>query len=670
MKDNQLSFYEDENNKNFKQTSIASVAGMIDVVEMSFVGAETTDWQSLFTGFNRLYAITFSSGISFIYQLLDMFDYAEIIFGSDEVMPFNLQEIMAYQLKTIEKLREVQNKKTNDLISRIESNSLKMFVAREKLSHEKTYILEADDGRKRVIFGSANMSFAAFSGKQRENICYINGDRAYEWYKCCFEELKEKSSDNISREALATADTTENIQQIPVMQTVRAKKALVIEPQIQAREDIRFVLDVRNLAGKIAAFMPKADKKGKVMLGPDIVVQTKRRLMDAATQEKELRSEYPHLVIDIENKEAVLNEKHLDLFPSEGEVRNDVSLFMEYMEGYKKFHGDIVGMQYKYYAFANWFFVSPFMAVMRDVATKYNRNLLPYPVFGLIYGKSKAGKTSFLMTLLKMMIGQKPRISAPDFTRSNIDGLKRTVKGAPIIVDDLTNARFAQHAIETIKNDDFGVNEGLVNYPSVVISANEDVKAVAAEVIRRTVICHVQAGLTNTEIMQSSIVRRVQKNIRTAFYRKYLGVMLERVPQLLDELKDEEMEGAPDILAISSEVMYRIITDHYDNKLPEYIRELTLEDYFSEKITGSQAIKTIQRAWQANKKAFQVDKRYGQLRYNAGATWEADRILKELPEDLEAHKTREWIIMDLDGACEFFEVDFKKGTGFLDLFRK
>ena len=54
------------------------------------------------------------------------------------------------------------------------------------------------------------------------------------------------------------------------------------------------------------------------------------------------------------------------------------------MDGYKKFHGDHAGMQLRYY-----------------------QNALPYPVFGLVYGQSKAGKTSFLETLLKMMIGQK-----------------------------------------------------------------------------------------------------------------------------------------------------------------------------------------------------------------------------------------------------------------------
>ena len=294
------------------------------------------------------------------------------------------------------------------------------------------------------------------------------------------------------------------------------------------------------------------------------------------------------------------------------------------------------------------------------MAVRYNQNLLPYPVFGLVYGQSKAGKTSFLETLLKMMIGQKTKISAPDFTRSSMEGLKRTVKGAPIIVDDLTNSRFNQHAIETIKNDDFGVSEGLLNYPAVVISANEDVKAVMPEVIRRTVICRVQAGLTNTEVMRSSVVRTVQREIGTAFYREYLRLMMEIVSSSLEKIKEDSCEVVPDILAESSKILMEMFSQYTSQELPKYIRTLTLEDYFSEKVTGSYAIKTIRNAWNTSRASFEISARSKELRYNTGATWEADRILKELPETLEAHKSREWIIMDLEEAKEFFGIQFKK----------
>ena len=340
------------------------------------------------------------------------------------------------------------------------------------------------------------------------------------------------------------------------------------------------------------------------------------------------------------------------------EIKQDIALFLNYMEGYEKFHGDVSGLQHRYYEFANWFFCSPFMACMRDTAVRYNQQLLPYPVFGLIYGQSKAGKTSFLETLLKMMIGQKLKMPAPDFTRSAIEGLKSTVHGAPIIVDDLTNARFNNHAIETIKNDDFGIAKRLLQYPAVVISANEDVKAVAPEVIRRTVICRVQAGLTNTEVMKSSVVRTVQQKIGTAFYREYLRRMLGTVPDLLEELKSTE--DAPDILSCSSQILLDIFNEYAEKNLPNYIRLLSLEDYFSEKVTGSYAIKTIQRAWKTNKRSFVISSHTNELRYNAGEVYEAARIIKELPETLEAHKSREWIVMNLDAAKEFFGIDFKK----------
>ena len=316
-------------------------------------------------------------------------------------------------------------------------------------------------------------------------------------------------------------------------------------------------------------------------------------------------------------------------------------------------------MQFRYFEFANWFFCSPFMAAMRDMAARFDQNKLPYPVFGLVYGKSKAGKTSFLETLLKMMIGQKPKISAPDFTRSSIENLKHVVEGAPIIVDDLTQSRFSQHAIETIKNDDFGVSEHLTNYSAVVISANEDVKAVAPEVIRRTVICRVEAGLTNTEVMKSNIVRTVQQKVGTAFYREYLRRMLQEIPTLIEQMKDDNAESAPDILAVSSKIIVGII-EEFGDESPEYIRELSLEDYFSEHVTGKHAKKTIINAWKTSPKSFEVHTKMNELRYNAGQTYEADRLIKELPETLEARKVRELVIMNLTQAKEFFGIDFKK----------
>jgi hypothetical protein len=94
--------------------------------------------------------------------------------------------------------------------------------------------------------------------------------------------------------------------------------------------------------------------------------------------------------------------------------------------------------------------------------------------------------------------------------------------------------------------------------------------------------------------------------------------------------------------------------------MPEYVRCLSLDNYFSEQVTGKYAIKTVQNAWKTSRKSFVISPRNNELRYNAGATYEADRLMKELPETLEAHKSREWVVMNLDEARLFFEVNFKK----------
>ena len=640
--------------------NVARESKEIDVVKMEFVQAESMPWKDLFKGYEKIYAITYSSGIKFVVKLLDLFEYGEIIFGNDEVMSYNLQEIMAYQLKTIERIRETMTKSKMDLITKIDNEELKLYVARKRLSHEKIYLLESSDGRKRTVLGSANMSQSAFEGAQRENICYIDGEAAFEWYMNSFKEYKEDCSDNISVSALTYADEDENIEELPVMKAVKVQKALIIEPQESFDEDVKFVLDVKNLAKKFTPFVPKPGQSGRTVLIPDEIKKTKKRILDAVKMEKEIRSEYPQLVVDTEEKTVTLNGTMLDLNPDSEEIRRDIRLFIQYMEGYQTFHGDIANLQRRYYEFANWFFASPFMAVMRDTATRYNQHLLPYPVFGLLYGQSKAGKTSFLETLLKMMIGQKLKIPAADFTRSSIESLKRTVQGVPIVVDDLTQARFTQHAIETIKNDGFGFNEQMIHYPAVVISANEDVKAIASEVTRRTIICRVQAGVTNTELVKNNIVRRTQREIGTAFYREYLRRMAEAIPHHLEALQSDDNNSVPDILATSSQILIRIMEEYYEGALPSFIKELTLDDYFNEKITGANAIKTIQNAWAVNKKLFIVRKNINQLTYNAGQVWEADRLIKELPEFLEAYKVRDSVIMRLDRATEFFAIKFRR----------
>ena len=236
----------------------------LDVVKLKYESCESLTWQDLFSGFDDLYAITYSSGIGFVCKLLDHFEQAEIIFGCEDVMDYSMQSIMAYQCKLIERMRNGAYKKLSD---RVGNGTLHLYVARDVLSHEKIYLLSAKDGRKRVVMGSANMSASAFEGRQRENICYMDGDEAFDWYMECYQTLKEKSTDEVGKSSILCADDGEHLDELPIAKTVRVKKAVVIQPvSEEQKEEVRFALDVKGLAVKFKPCVPKPDKKGKIML--------------------------------------------------------------------------------------------------------------------------------------------------------------------------------------------------------------------------------------------------------------------------------------------------------------------------------------------------------------------------------------------------------------------
>ena len=104
---------------------------------------------------------------------------------------------------------------------------------------------------------------------------------------------------------------------------------------------------------------------------------------------------------------------------------------------------------------------------------------------------------------------------------------------------------------------------------------------------------------------------------------------------------ENDEESAPDILEQSSRIICEIFRESAADKMPPYMVPLTLENYFGEKETDAFAIQCIKTACDADRRAFRVEKKKNQLQYNTGQIYDTERILKELPENLEAHRARE-----------------------------
>ena len=107
---------------------------------------------------------------------------------------------------------------------------------------------------------------------------YLDGDDAYEWYMIVYNSLKEESTDDITEKAILMADGCENVDELPISQTVKMNKALAITPDKEMYDDVQFALNVSKLSSKISCAKPKADKKGKILLSPTTITTMRSQL--------------------------------------------------------------------------------------------------------------------------------------------------------------------------------------------------------------------------------------------------------------------------------------------------------------------------------------------------------------------------------------------------------
>ena len=132
--------------------------------------------------------------------------------------------------------------------------------------------MKAEDGRTRVIMGSANFSTRSFNGTQLENIGYFEDDlEAFSYYFEDFLTIKEFSTNEIVKEALFQDLSNPEIafEEIPIVKEAKVKEAgIIIEEGKSNPEELDYVYDISNLSKEYSALIPKKEKDGKILLNP------------------------------------------------------------------------------------------------------------------------------------------------------------------------------------------------------------------------------------------------------------------------------------------------------------------------------------------------------------------------------------------------------------------
>ena len=284
------------------RTSISTQT--LKVVKAVYTDTVETNWEDLFDGFDRLYAITFSSGIEFVNKVINKFSYAEVVFGCEKIIANDIAAIMSVQIDSVQRL--AKSKSAGNLANRLNDGSLQLYVSRDTKSHEKIFILEsADHKHVRVITGSANMSASAFYGIQRENIVCFDDEAAFAHYKILFDTFKETCSDNVSYKTVVnTMDKEdylkENIEEVPVFQSIEKQKYIFLE-QAQPEDEIEYeiVADVKKMQELVKPIMPKMPvKANRIVVAPEPMRVFAKRYSETRRVAAETVKEFPKLHID------------------------------------------------------------------------------------------------------------------------------------------------------------------------------------------------------------------------------------------------------------------------------------------------------------------------------------------------------------------------------------
>lgn len=544
----------------------------LNVVKAVYADTVETNWEELFDGFDRLYAITFSSGIEFVNKVINKFSYAEVVFGCEKIIANDIAAIMSVQIDSVQRL--AKSKSAGNLANRLDDGSLQLYVSRDTKSHEKIFILEsADHKRVRVITGSANMSASAFCGIQRENIVCFDDEAAFSHYKVLFETFKETCSDNVSYKAVVNTMNQEdylkeNIKEVPVFQSIE-KQNLVFLEQAQPEDEVEYeiVADVKKMQELVKPIMPKMPvQANRIVVAAEPMRVFGKRYTEVRRVAAEAVKQLPKLHIDYDAGTMTFNDENIDLNPNLSEVAKNIKSIQKFFSGIDYFYGDVEQAKKDYFKYMTWYLATPFMAYLRYFASRNNYDTKLFPMYGVIYGDSNGGKTTFIKFLVKLMCGETVKMNTTeDFTATRIDGLKRVCEGLPLNIDDLAKTQFQNHSERVIKNDEWGISDRLVNYPAVSITSNK-ITSLTKDLSKRAIICRIGAKIDNERgAKNSKRVNESMSELTTAFYGEYVRRMLVCIDEMTTEMRENAngKEYFPDIFHASSSV----IADELPNSL-------------------------------------------------------------------------------------------------------
>jgi hypothetical protein len=164
-------------------------------------------------------------------RLADRLADMEVVFGSESILSkehlalaqasqtiqsYGFSDALIDQKSLVEALSRLLGRTATKLLERVATGTLRFRLLRGRPSHEKLYLLSGPAGH-RALTGSANLSLAAFEGRQHEVHVAFDGEPAWRLFDGYYQR-DWKDSVPIEPDALITSrpDGTPAPRDIPL----------------------------------------------------------------------------------------------------------------------------------------------------------------------------------------------------------------------------------------------------------------------------------------------------------------------------------------------------------------------------------------------------------------------------------------------------------------------
>lgn len=648
----------------------------IDVVKAQFSASENISYLDLFEGFTDLYTINIATNIDFLSNILNMFQRIEFILGNPALVASTFENTLAMQRNTLQEI--YKSEAYGQIVEMYNNARLNIYLADAPLYPETLFCLKNQEtGATRVILGGGNFDQLLTNSDKNQAFVYFDDENAFAYYFSLYTNFKNDNSIVLTKSAFdITYEDPQMLENLPILQKAATNPEHIysVAPKTTIVKTTEYLSDIDRLA-KDFVELPKADRKAQAKISADKVDVIKRKTLENIQARRAKFERFmPQLVIEPEKNRAFYNGSEFNLRPHRGDIKRDAETYLQYMDGFKSAvpAKNIAPLKFEYFKLMSWCFLSPFLARIRTTIREatVTDEVFTYPIVALLCGQSNAGKTIYASLLMKMMTDSAlyKAFGQSNFTKTRIDSLLCEVKGLPILIDDITQTQFTNNSGNIIKQEERVLRENkpenLNYYPAILLTANKDLNSLKNELTKRMVVFHVNASWNNefTRQQKSPCSELIQR-MKNSFYSEYLAKMIPHINLYLSQITDVGSSNM-DLYSISSEVIISIFQD-CGLDVPDYMRPLSMKDYFDSRAVNEIMIKFFQKQYRLNRDFFEVIKKNNQLVFEDKSASSVGkmtpmRIAESLPPELEADVVGDKVIMRLDSASKFFGIEFKE----------